>query len=430
MYADKVLVFQGDFFDVSWKQLLDGLPDPILVIGNPPWVTSSELASLDSTNLPRKTNFQRLSGLDAKTGKSNFDISEWMLTHILELLDHRNSTVAMLCKTSVARKVLAHAWKRDLHWGRSRLYLIDAQETFGASVDACLLVCDTTASGQRQQVCQVYDGIAEDTYRTTFGYRNSRLIADIEYYERWNHLEDESPYKWRSGIKHDCASVMELEKEEKGFKNQLGELFDLETMYVYPMLKSSDIVGKSTPKPSKWMLVPQRTVGEDTTLVRHAAPKTWAYLMSHSEFFDKRRSAVYKGRSRFAVFGVGEYSFASWKVAIAGLCKKLHFAIVGPYAGKPVVLDDTCYFIPCQSKEEADYLAGLLNSEAAQEFLKSFIFWDAKRPITADILGRLSLAALAEELGARDIMLSFLSARQSSVLAHEQLVLFESDRAT
>jgi len=139
-YTDKVHVFQGDFFNINWGRILDELPDPILVIGNPPWVTSSELASLDSTNLPRKTNFQGLSGLDAKTGKSNFDISEWMLIHILEFLNHRNATMAMLCKTSVARKVLAHAWKRDFCLGCSRIYLVDAKEAFSVSVDACLLV--------------------------------------------------------------------------------------------------------------------------------------------------------------------------------------------------------------------------------------------------------------------------------------------------
>jgi len=429
-YTDKVHVFQGDFFNINWGRILDELPDPILVIGNPPWVTSSELASLDSTNLPRKTNFQGLSGLDAKTGKSNFDISEWMLIHILEFLNHRNATMAMLCKTSVARKVLAHAWKRDLRLGRSRIYFIDAKETFGASVNACLLVCDTTASERRQQVCQVYDGISEDTYRATFGYRNNQLIANVEYYERWKHLEDGNAYRWRSGIKHDCARVMELEREERGFRNKLGDLFDLESTYVYPMLKSSDIAREDTPKPARWMLVPQRTIGEGTTRIKHTAPKTWTYLISHSEFFDKRKSSVYTGRPRFSVFGVGEYSFAPWKVAISGLYKKLHFAVVEPYVGKPVVLDDTCYFIPCQSGEEAHYLAGLLNSEIAKEFLKSFIFWDVKRPVTASILGRLSLVALARELGTEDAILSFLSARQSFALSHKQLALFARDEAT
>ena len=42
----------------------------------------------------------------------------------------------------------------------------------------------------------------------------------------------------------------------------------------------------------------------------------------------------------------------------------------------------------------------LLNSDAARNFFRSFVFWDAKRPITAQILGCLDLRILAEEAGA------------------------------
>jgi len=160
-------------------------------------------------------------------------------------------------------------------------------------------------------------------------------------------------------------------------------------------------------------------------LLKYIAPKTWSYLTSHSEFFGRRKSSVYEGKPRFSIFGVGEYTFAPWKVAVSGLYKKLHFAVVGPYAEKPVVLDDTCYFIPCQSGEEAQYLSGLLNSEIAEEFFRSFIFWDAKRPITISVLERLSLMALARELGTEDIMKGFLSAEESSASPHRQLALFE-----
>ncbi len=423
-YADIAQVFQGDFFDLDWGQLLDGLPEPILVIGNPPWVTSSELASLNSTNLPHKTNFLQLAGLDAKTGKSNFDISEWMLIHILEVLEHRDATIAMLCKTSAARKVLGYAWQRNLGLKRSQIYLIDARKVFDASVDACLLVCDLARGERHDQVCRVYKEISHDTRPTTFGYRNNRLIANIEYYERWGHLENASSHEWRSGIKHDNARVMELEREKHGFRNKLGELCDLETTYLYPMLKSSDVANKVTPQPSRWMLVPQKFIGQNTTSIQHLAPKTWAYLLAHGEALDKRRSSVYRGQPRFSVFGVGEYSFSPYKVAISGLYKKLHFALVGPYAGKPVVLDDTCYFMPCSSEREAQYLTQLLNSKVAKEFFRAFVFWDAKRPITISILKRLSLAALAKELGAEDGLLDFLSVDRPFVFSHEQLCLF------
>jgi hypothetical protein len=64
-----------------------------------------------------------------------------------------------------------------------------------------------------------------------------------------------------------------------------------------------------------------------------------------------------------------------------------------------VVFDDTCYFLACSSGEEATVLADLLNSDLASEFFHAFVFWDAKRPITVELLDRLDLAALAAERG-------------------------------
>lgn len=424
--AIEARVFQADFFNLGWNQLLSDLPDPVLIIGNPPWVTNSELATFNGKNLPRKSNFHDFSGLDAKTGKSNFDISEWMLIHLLESLGNRDATIAMLCKTSVARQVLAHAWKRDIPIANSSIYLIDARETFDASVDACLLVSDISIKGECDQTCRVYERLSDRVPQTTFGYRDHQLIANVVYYERWKHLENNgrSAYRWRSGIKHDCAKVMELKKAPRGFRNRLGTVHDLESDYLYPMLKSSDIANERAPQPSKWMLVTQKSIGEDTTTLQYTAPRTWAYLNAHHTLLDKRKSSIYEGQPRFSVFGVGDYSFSPWKVAISGLYKKLHFALVGPYAGKPVVLDDTCYFIPCQSEAEAQYLMRLLDSDATKEFLRAFIFWDAKRPITISVLKKLDLAHLARTLGDEDTINGFLLSNQFSAPYHRQLSLF------
>jgi hypothetical protein len=98
------------------------------------------------------------------------------------------------------------------------------------------------------------------------------------------------------------------------------------------------------------------------------------------------------------VFGVGDYTFAPWKVAISGFYKQLHFAVVGTLEDKPTVLDDTSYFVACRSKEEARHIAGLLNSDVAREFFSAYVFWDAKRPITVDLLRRLDLQALSREV--------------------------------
>ncbi len=77
-------VTRDSFFDMDWRAVFRDMPEPVLVLGNPPWITNAQLGVLGSTNLPEKSNFQRHLGLDALTGKSNFDISEWMIIRLLE----------------------------------------------------------------------------------------------------------------------------------------------------------------------------------------------------------------------------------------------------------------------------------------------------------------------------------------------------------
>ncbi len=396
--VERAEVHCEDFFHKDWPGLLNGLREPILVIGNPPWVTNSTVGALGGANLPAKSNFHRLSGLDAITGKSNFDISEWMLLHLLECLSGRKSVLAMLCKTVVARKALRHAWSRNSQIARSAIYSIDAAKHFGASVEACLLVC-ILEPGAASQECAVYSDLDAAAHRSTFAFRNGRLVADMGAFEAYGRLSGASPLKWRSGVKHDCSRVMELRSREYDrFENGLGEVVRLESTYLYPMLKSSELM-KPQPTPSRCMLVTQRSVGEETSPIEHDAPRTWDYLQSHADRLDGRSSAIYRNQPRFSVFGVGAYSFAPWKVATSGFYKCLDFRCVGPVEGKPVVFDDTCYFLPCRAEHDAKLLAELLNSKAAKSFFRSLIFWDAKRPITAQLLAGLDLDILAKEAG-------------------------------
>ena len=396
--STNVDIRSADFFYVDWNSLLESLPEPLLIIGNPPWVTNAELGSIGSSNLPKKSNFQRHGGFDAITGKSNFDISEWMLLSALDWIDGKRATIAMLCKTSVARKVLAHAWKNGYRLENADIYHIDATTHFGAAVDACLLVV-TASSTEPSLKCRVYDSLNESSAGAILGYADGRLLADATAYENWKHLEGNGLHKWRSGIKHDCARVMELRELNGQYQNGLGEVVSLETDYLYPMLKSSGVANNPEPCPSRLMIVPQTFIGEDTSLIKERAPKTWEYLRGHADYLERRASSIYRNRPQFSIFGVGEYSFATWKVAISGLYKDLRFRVVGPSEGKPVVLDDTCYFIACKTQEEATFIADMLNGDTAQQFFSAFVFWDAKRPITVELLQRLDLLALARELG-------------------------------
>ena len=387
---------QADFFQFDWQSVLRNLAEPILVIGNPPWVTNSTVGAFNGTNLPKKSNFQGLSGFDAMTGKSNFDISEWMLMCLLESMAGRHAVLAMLCKTVVARKVLQRAWRTDMPIAKTALYGIDAQAHFGASVDACLLVC-VLEPGAKSSDCQVFDSITTTTRKSTFALRDDRLIANLDAFATYAHLIGKSERKWRSGIKHDCARVMELRPDScnSHYLNGWGEHIQLEDEFLYPMLKGSELIRQA--KPSRMLLVTQRSIGEDTRDIEMRAPRTWRYLEQHRQALDARASSIYRNRPPYSIFGIGEYSFSPWKVAVSSFYKRLNFVVVAPLNDQPVVLDDTSYFLACQSQPEAEKLARLLNSEPARGFFDAFVFWDAKRPITISLLSTLSLDALAEE---------------------------------
>jgi hypothetical protein len=389
-------VFQGDFFAIDWAALLADAREPLLVIGNPPWVNNSVLSVCGGRNHPEKKNRARLRGIDAITGKSNFDVSEWMLDRLLQTLDGRRAVLAMLCKTRVARAVLRQAWQSGLQLESAAIHEFDTLRELRVAVSACLFVA-RLAPGCARTDCDVYSDFSHDRPSGRLGCEDGRLLNDVAAYRRWRHLAGTGPHRWRSGIKHDGARVMELQPHGDDLKNGLGERVDIESEHLYPLLKGSRLA-RGDVEPDRWLVVPQRRVGEDTALLRETAPRTWRYLMSHAERLDRRASSIYRGRPRFSIFGVGDYSFSPWKVAIAGFARRLKFYKLGVVAGRPIVLDDTAYFLPCDDEQQADALLRLLSHPAAVEFYGSLVFWDGKRPITADVLRALDLSRLECEL--------------------------------
>jgi hypothetical protein len=389
-----------DFFETDWRSVLSQCAEPILIVGNPPWVTNAALGRLASGNHPRKENRQRLAGIEALTGKSNFDVSEWIILRLLEAAAGRKATLAMLCKTAVAQKVLTHAWKAGLPIEESAVRPIDAAKFFGARVDACLFVCRLGHRAAAQE-CPVFEDIGGSRATHTFGLRDGRLVADVLAYDRVRHLVG-GKNRWRSGVKHDCAAVFEFRQEESSFRNGLGEIADLERRHLFPLLKSSHVAAGKAAEPCRKILVPQRRVGQETESLATRAPKTWRYLLRHADRLDRRASSVYRNQPRFSIFGVGPYTFCKWKVMVSGLYKSWHFVAVGPVNGRAVLCDDTCYFLPCRSATEARRRATLLNSERGREFFSALVFNRSKRPLTAEVLNLLDLDALAGESRGRE----------------------------
>lgn len=385
---ERINLLQGDFFEFNWKSLIPS-KGSLLIIGNFPWVTNSQQGTIGGENLPTKVNFQNRKGFDAMTGKSNFDISEWMLIQASNWLRNRHSYLAMLVKTSVARKFLNHLHTEKICLSRSAIYSFDAKKYFDVSVEACLLFCEFDAQSHNYDY-DVYENL-DSKKGQRVGHRNGITVRDLDTFERLSEYYGNSKTKWRSGIKHDCSDIMELQKAGAGYINGLGEVVDIESTYLYPLLKGSDVANNRIDKTNRYVLVTQKAIGESTSLIKKLAPKTWAYLESHAQYLDERKSKIYQSSPRFSIFGVGSYTFAPYKIAICGLYKKLDFRLVRQIEGKPAVFDDTVYFLSFNSEQEAKQTFSILSSNLARDFYSALIFWDEKRPIKSSILNSLNL---------------------------------------
>ena len=264
-------------------------------------------------------------------------------------------------------------------------------------MDACLLVAHLGVAGPAEAA--LFESLRAPTPARRIGLAGQDFVANIDTYRQLHHLEGLCPYQWRSGVKHDCASVMELQPDAHGvLRNKLGDRVVIEPDYLYPLLKCSDLAnGRSVPE--RMVVITQKRVGDDTSVIESQAPCTWDYLTSHTSRFTARKSSIYKERTPFALFGIGDYTFAPWKVAVSGLHHHPRFMLVPPCKGKPVLFDDTCYFLPFADEEAAHLVADILNSEPSRALLEALMFDDAKRPITVELLQRLNLCAIAQEAG-------------------------------
>jgi len=396
-------IIHGNAFEFDYEQLAKSTSHlKTLVIGNPPWVTNSELGSIDSKNLPQKSNFKKHSGFEAITGKGNFDIGEYISLIMLKCFENHNGTFAFLIKNSVVKNLIQDQKRNNFKISQSEKLNIDSKKEFNVSVNACLFL--THLNTEPDFICKELDFYSRD-YITTFGWYKDKFVYSLKDYDISSIVDGKSIFTWRSGVKHDCSKVMEFERVNGHYINGLGEEFNLEKKLVFGLLKSSDLKADKTNTFRKLTIITQKKIGQETKYIKEDLPLTYEYLSSQKKFFDKRKSSIYKDKPDFSIFGIGDYSFAKYKIAISGLYKSTHFTLVSPEDSKTIMLDDTCYFIGFDKIKMAQIAHLLVNSDLVQKFLKSIIFSDSKRSINKDTLMRIDFEKAFENyefLNAKD----------------------------
>lgn len=255
-----------------------------------------------------------------------------------------------------------------------------------------------TQGAARDVSWPVFASLTSATASSQMGVVGGVLSSDVDSFRQTEQFLGSNGPEWRSGLKHDCARLMEFDLDGDDLINGDGVRVEIERNLVYPLLKGSDVANGRL-QARRRVLVPQRSLGQDTSYIARTLPQTWAYLAQHREAFAGRKSSIYARQPPFSVFGVGEYTFAPWKLAICGLYKRLAFQLVGPQADQPVVFDDTCYFLPFKTEAEAREMFEVYTSAEATKFFEVRIFWDSKRPISKAVLQALDPHKIARLRG-------------------------------
>lgn len=164
---------------------------------------------------------------------------------------------------------------------------------------------------------------------------------------------------------------------------------DLEPDLVYPLLRGRD-VQRWQAQPSLHILMvqdPKKRRGLDESLVQQHYPKTWTYLKRFEEVLRERsgfkryftrtqgRQAVETGPF-YSMFNVGDYTFATWKVAWTRVGNDIQAACVGSVSvfgvEKPIIPLETATMVAFDSREEAYYFCGYVNSSLFRLSVKSY----------------------------------------------------------
>lgn len=390
-FSDEELkIFNEDFFYCD--SAIFPKNNNLLIIGNPPWATNSELLQ----NLPRKVNFKNFKGLDALTGASNFDICEYIISVLIEKYRDTSTTFAMLCKNSVARKIFTNMIEQNISFECCEIFEFDAKKIFGINAAACLLFIKLKEKIFSQSKLNVYNLDEPNTLKKSLSFKNGKFFCNTS--DKIYNFDGKCNFEWRQGIKHDCAKIMELTPENGIFRNGNGEIVEAEEKIIFPLIKGSAIKNPIVHEFSKYVIVTQKFLGEDTAHLKIDAPMAWQYLKKNSAQFAQRKSKIYKNSAEFSMFGVGDYSYLPYKVCVGGFNKKPIFSLVFSSDKKPVMLDDTSYFIGFENFESAYTAMIYLNSAKVQRFLQNLSFEDEKRPFTKKVLSRIDFSKICAKI--------------------------------
>jgi len=156
----------------------------------------------------------------------------------------------------------------------------------------------------------------------------------------------------------------------------------IEPDLVYPAIRGRDIERwKSTPE-IYVLITHEKSGGKVYTEqeLKRNYPRTFGYLTNFRKVLLSRGSKFLKNlaerTSFFTMFGIGNYTFAKYKVLWKRMANDIVASVVSqiktPLGYKTVIGTDTTALFASDNEAEAHYLCTIINSKPVRDFIKSF----------------------------------------------------------
>jgi len=212
----------------------------------------------------------------------------------------------------------------------------------------------------------------------------------------YSQLKGKNPYRAYQGVDTQpygifCLQIKEVRPDKKiVIENMHGRgkwkiksvSQSIEPDLVFPAISGGSIIKFGIESPF-YILVsqdPQKREPYTEEWMIDNVPLTYAYLRQFKDILLSRKSKVIRelaeNREFYAMYAVGEYTFARYRVVWKFMASKINAVVLSkvrtPFGIKPILSTKTTALFAVNIKHEAHYLCAILNSDIINDFIKSF----------------------------------------------------------
>jgi type I restriction-modification system DNA methylase subunit len=427
---DQLLTLERAGINGIWARVIKNAFAPLFVgrfdfvIGNPPWVNWENLPENYRNNLiPLYENTYGLfphSGIRRMLGSSRIDISTLMTYVSLDKYLRKNGILGFVItqaifKTDAGKGFRKFVLPNDIYV--SPMYIDDMVELkpfegVGNRTSVVILQKNKKAKypvpynywTKKATGKSIKDGLSLDAVveLTTFKKFYAEPVDQSDLTSPWisgrpkalkavRKILGQSEYIAHEGVNSGGANAVywvDIIDERKdglviisniteGAKKTVENIqMVIEPDLLYPLLRPRDLV-RWRAEPSAFIITPQNPDdikhGMPEFGLKTRFPKTFLYLQRFREILKERAAYIkyLKDEPFYSLYDIKNYTFARYKVVWTRIAK-LEAAVVSEKDEKAILPQETITLVPTDNKDEAYYLAAMVNSTPFQFTVNSY----------------------------------------------------------